>query len=115
MANEQARHLRRNLTEAERKLWIYLREKKADGFHFRRQCPIGPYIADFLCYAAKLIIEVDGGQHGMEDGFERDRRRTAWLETNGYRVIRFWNNDVLGNIEGVVEVIEMALAKESLS
>jgi very-short-patch-repair endonuclease len=114
MANEQARHLRLNLTEAERKLWSYLREK-ADGFHFRKQCPIGPYIADFLCYAVKLVIEVDGGQHGMEDGLERDRQRTAWLEANGYRVIRFWNNDVLGNIEGVAEMIEIALAKESLS
>ncbi|HEX7775759.1 MAG TPA: DUF559 domain-containing protein [Parvibaculum sp.] len=115
MANERARHLRRNLTDAERKLWLYLREKIADGFHFRRQCPIGPYIADFLCYSARLVIEVDGGQHGMDEGLEFDRRRTEWFEANGYRLMRFWNNDVLGNIEGVAEMIETALRKKSLS
>ncbi len=105
MANERARHLRRNQTEAERKLWVHLREMKHKGFHFRRQCPVGPYIADFLCYSARIVVEVDGGQHGMEAGIEHDRRRDDWFVENSYRVLRYWNNDVLANTEGVMETI----------
>lgn len=105
MANERARHLRRNQTEAERRLWLYLKDMKREGFHFRRQCPVGPYVADFLCYSARIIVEVDGGQHGLDAGIEHDRRRDEWFVENGYRVLRYWNNDVLGNTQGVMETI----------
>jgi very-short-patch-repair endonuclease len=99
--------LRKNLTDAEARLWARLRFKQIDGFRFRRQQPIGPYAGDFFCPAAKLIIEIDGGQHVADR--ERDERRTRWLEARGYRVIRFWNNDVLGNINGVLLAIQRAL------
>jgi len=82
---------------------------KAAGFHFRRQAPLGPYIADFACHAARLVIEVDGGQHAEDGGVERDMRRTAWLEGQGYRVLRFWNSDVLGNVDGVMTVVRETL------
>ena len=108
MANERARALRGNLTDAERRLWNHLRRKQIDGHRFRRQVPIGPYIADFVCLDAKLVIEVDGGQHN--DNAHNDARRTALIEAQGFRVLRFWNNDVLGNTEGVLEVIRQSLA-----
>ena len=98
----KARHLRRNMTEAERILWRALRES-LPGLHWRKQVPMGSYFADFLSHAAKLVIEVDGGQHA-KDG-EHDARRTAFLKAEGYRVLRFWNNDVLGNVDGVLERI----------
>jgi very-short-patch-repair endonuclease len=99
--------LRANQTDAERALWKKLRGLKSEGFHFRRQAPIGNYIADFACHSALLVIEVDGGQHAEAKGIARDDARTAWLESQGYRIIRFWNNDVLGNIEGVmIEVMD---------
>ena len=102
-----ARELRGNPTDAEKRLWWHLRSKQLDGFRFRRQQPIGPFIVDFFCPAAKLVIEVDGGQHDSD--FERDGKRTDWLEARGYRVLRYWNNDVLENIEGVVITILEAL------
>tara|TARA_R110000824_G_scaffold118960_19_gene272661 strand:- start:81024 stop:81362 length:339 start_codon:yes stop_codon:yes gene_type:complete len=101
MSKQFARFLRKNQTDAERKLWHALRDLKRHGFHFRRQSPIGPYVADFSCHSAKLIIELDGGQHNEPSGIATDSRRTAWLETQGYKVLRFWNNDVLANAEGV--------------
>jgi very-short-patch-repair endonuclease len=79
------------------------------GTHFRRQVPIGPYIADFACMAARLIIEIDGSQHGTDAGISRDQERARWLEKEGYRIIRFWNNDVTENIGGVLEAIYVAL------
>lgn len=109
LANEQARHLRKNMTDAERALWRVLRCYKDRGFHFRRQVPLGKYIADFACHSARLIIEVDGGQHGTDKGIAADAVRTAWLEGQGYRVMRFWNTDVLQNIAGVTQSIEAAL------
>jgi len=78
---------------------------KAKGLHFRRQAPIGKYVADFCCHSARLVIEVDGGQHNEETGLARDAERTAWLESQGYRVVRFWNNDVLENMDGVTDTI----------
>ena len=105
MSVERARHLRHNQTDAERALWKQLRHLKANGFHFRRQAPIGAYIADFACHAARIVIEVDGGQHNEPKGIARDDARTEWLVSQGYRVIRFWNNDVLSNIEGVMTEI----------
>ena len=77
--------------------------------HFRRQVPIGPYVADFACMAARLIVEVDGSQHGSDQGHARDQERTRWLEKEGYRVLRLWNNDITQNIEGVLETIYVAL------
>ena len=103
-----ARQLRKQPTDAETHLWSRLRRKQLDGFRFRRQVPLGPYVADFACLDARLVVEVDGGQHAERAA---DTARTAWLESQGYRVLRFWNNDVLGNADGVVETIRSALAK----
>ncbi len=101
-----ARSLRRNATDAERLLWQRLRNRQAGDLKFRRQEPIGPFIVDFFCLKQNLIVEVDGGQH--ETAQDRDAARTAWLEARGYRVIRFWNNEVIGNVEGVLETIVRA-------
>ncbi|PKP72417.1 MAG: hypothetical protein CVT83_00180 [Alphaproteobacteria bacterium HGW-Alphaproteobacteria-5] len=109
MANEHARHLRREQTEAEAKLWSRLR-RDALGHSFRRQHPIGPYIVDFVCLDLKLVIEADGGQHN-EIRAAHDAKRTAWLEERGYEVIRFWNPDILRNIDGVLETILDVLEK----
>src|SRR5258705_13943849 len=106
---ENARRLRANATDPAARLWCHLRRSALLGSHFRRQVPIGPYVADFACMAARLIIEVDGSQHGLDAGASRDAKRTQWLEQEGYRVIRFWNNDVTGNIKGVLEAIHVAL------
>ena len=107
----RARALRHEMTDAERKLWTILREGGIDGFAFRRQVPIGPFIADFVCHNAKLIIEVDGGQHELDSA--REVARTEFLEREGYRVLRFWNNEVLSNLEGVHAVISAALGGSS--
>jgi very-short-patch-repair endonuclease len=104
-----ARRLRANATGAEIRLWQHLRRSPMLGTHFRRQVPIGPYIADFACMAARLIVEVDGSQHGLDSGISRDAERTRWLEQEGYRVIRFWNNEVNRNIRGVLEAIHAEL------
>jgi very-short-patch-repair endonuclease len=98
-----ARALRVNQTDAERRLWFHLRNRALRDAKFRRQFSIGPYIADFVCAEHMLIIELDGGQHS--ERVEADARRTAFLEAQGYRVMRFWNNDVLANTEGVLEAI----------
>jgi very-short-patch-repair endonuclease len=110
MANERARALRKAMTPAERKLWSRLREMKTRGFHFRKQAPIGRFIADFCCHSARLIVEVDGGQHSNATERANDARRTEWLMSQGYRVLRFWNNEVLGNVEGVVATIAAEFA-----
>lgn len=90
-------------------LWRHLRELKAEGFHFRRQAPIGSFIADFACHSARPVIEVDGGQHAEDAQAEYDARRTAWLESQGYRTVRFRNAEVLGNVEGVMRVVRDTL------
>ena len=102
---DAARRLRENSTDAELKLWRYLRRLETRGTHFRRQMPIGNFIVDFACPAARLVIEVDGSQHGDDAHRDRDHSRTRWLETEGYRVLRFWNNEVTHQIDGVLEVI----------
>ena len=102
-AQKLARRLRRQPTDAEKRLWYFLHKKQLEGLRFKRQEPIGKYVADFVCPALRLVIEVDGGQHGIE--IEKDAARTAWLESQGYSVIRFWNNEVMGNIEGVLRSI----------
>jgi very-short-patch-repair endonuclease len=103
-----ARRMRTNPTEAEKKLWWHLRCRLVKaGTHFRRQVQIGPYIADFASHKAKLVIEVDGGQHGERS--DLDAQRTKLFEANGYRVLRYWNNDVLSNIDGVLQDIQRAI------
>jgi very-short-patch-repair endonuclease len=101
---KRAQELRNNATDAERKLWHHLNRRQLLGFKFSRQIPVGPYICDFLCREQCLVIEVDGGQHENS----RDARRTAYLKNEGYRVIRFWNNE-LENIEGVLISISQTL------
>ena len=111
MPSLRARQLRTNATDAERKLWHKIRRRQLEGFRFRRQVPLGPYIVDFACLSAKLIVEVDGGQHGEEANILSDLQRTEWLERQGFRVIRLWNIDVLQNVDGVWENIAAALAE----
>ena len=96
------------MTDAEQKLWHYLRNRQLSGHKFRRQHDIDHYIADFACTEALLIVELDGGQHA--DQADYDERRTRHLQARGYRVLRFWNNDVLTNIESVLAVILSSLA-----
>jgi len=103
----RARQLRRDSTATEKKLWDALREKLPQ-FKWRRQMPVGPYFADIACFAERLIVELDGGQHA--EAIEYDQARTDFLKRRGYRVIRFWNNDVAENVEGVVASIVDALS-----
>ena len=107
----RARQLRKNLTDAERVLWNILRSRQVSGYKFRRQAPIGPYIVDFVCFENRLIVEVDGGQHLERANY--DDRRTAWLESAGFKVIRFWNNQVLAETETVREAIFIAVQRLS--
>jgi len=104
----RARSLRRNLTDAERILWSRLRSMQIEGIKFRRQEPIGTYIVDSISYDKRLVVEIDGGQHNDEQAIEKDRQRTIWLEHEGFRVIRFWNNEVLLNLDGVmIRIMEL--------
>jgi very-short-patch-repair endonuclease len=98
------------MTDTERRLWFRLRAHRFQRVSFRRQVPIGPYIVDFLCLSARLIIEVDGGQHASSQA-NHDAVRDAYLRAQGFRVLRFWINDVLGDFEGVLETIATALAE----
>jgi very-short-patch-repair endonuclease len=98
----RARELRKRMTDAERKLWFALRDRRFARFKFRRQAPIGRFVADFICFERRLIIEVDGSQHA--DSLS-DQRRNRWLAANGYRVLRFWNNEVLKNLDGVMTLL----------
>ena len=104
-----ARELRRRQTEAEKAIWAKVRSRQLQGVKFRRQQPIGSYIVDFVSLERKLVIEIDGEQHNEEEPKRRDDQRTAWLERNGYRVLRFWDNEVLRNMDGVLEKIGMVL------
>ena len=101
--------LRRGQTDAERALWTRLRNKQPEGIKFRRQQPLGPYIVDFVSFEKRLVLEIDGGQHNEEEMKQRDESRTMCLEANGYQVLRFWDNEVLTNTEGVLEKITEAL------
>lgn len=102
----RARSLRANITDAERKLWFALRDRRFAQYKFRRQVPVGPFIADFVCYDARVVVEVDGGQHSGSGG---DMRRDQWLAENKFQTLRFWNNDVLSNLDGVLTVVLNAL------
>ena len=102
-----ARRMRREPTEAELKFWYQVRNRRLDGMKFRRQVPIGRYIADFLCTEHSIIVEIDGGQHA--DAVEQDAARDAFLAHEGYRVLRFWNADVSTNMDGVADAILAAV------
>jgi very-short-patch-repair endonuclease len=101
--------MRRDMTDAERKLWLLLRDRRLDGAKFRRQTPIGPYIADFVCLRRKIIVEADGGQHYEN---QRDEVRDQWLAGEGYRVVRYSNLDILKNSEGVLTDLLTHLSDE---
>jgi very-short-patch-repair endonuclease len=105
------KELRTQQTEAEQKLWTLLRSRRFSGFKFRRQQPIDRYIADFCCLEAKLVIEVDGGHHAEQ--MEDDERRTQYLEENGFKVLRFWNNEVMKETHSVLEMIHASLLSPS--
>lgn len=101
---DRAQELRNNSTEAERRLWQHLRNRQVEGVKFRRQQPIEGYIVDFVSFNQRIIIELDGGQHA--EALPQDRQRDACLTMNGFTVLRFWNNDIFMNLEGVLEVIK---------
>ncbi len=103
LKTQRARQLRNNMTDAERHLWQYLRNKQLNGHKFRRQFPIGNYIVDFICLDARLIIELDGGQHVENQTY--DQTRDQWLKDQGFRILRFWNNDALSQTDAIVEKI----------
>lgn len=105
----RARILRQNATEAEKRLWYRIRNRQINGCKFRRQHPVGGYVTDFTCVELKLVVEIDGGQHAEQA--DADLKRTRELESHGYTVIRFWNNEVLGNIEGVLETLTLTLSR----
>jgi len=106
---ERAKQLRSNTTEPEQALWRALKRIPVYGTHFRRQVPIGPYVADFACLKARLLIELDGGQHAQDEIAARDEARTRWLKGEGYRVIRFRNAELSKDLNGVLDTIYAAL------
>ena len=114
MANEIARALRKRLTPQEVKLWVKLRELKRLGFHFRRQAPVGPYIVDFVSFKSRLVVEADGGQHGMPEGVKSDLSRDDFLRSQGFQVFRFWNSDIDTNLDGVMQTIFSALTSNEV-
>jgi very-short-patch-repair endonuclease len=110
---DNARRLRRDATDAERSIWKELRAHRLAGLSFRRQTPIGPYIVDFVCHEAHLVIEIDGGQHYETSGLATDAVRDSYLKTAGFDVLRFSNVDVLTNMPGVLETILLSLKRKS--
>ena len=107
-----ARELRKNQTPQEKKLWNLLRNHQFYGYEFRRQYPISDYIVDFICRKKKIIIEIDGGQHNEPENIEKDLLRTKFMESKGYKVLRFWNNEIDNNIEGVFEILKIEFEKD---
>ena len=103
---DAAKELRKSQTEAEKRLWFKLREKQLCGVKFRRQEPIGNYIVDFVSFENKLVIEVDGSPHKKTETKRNDRQKTLWLQSEGFKVLRFWNGDILNNLEGVIKMIK---------
>ena len=102
-----ARKPRKDSTEVEKYLWRYLRGEQLEGYKFRRQQPIGKYVVDFVNFERKIVIEADGGQHAIDK--EKDRKRDEWLNREGFKVLRFWDNEIFTNIEGVIEIIREKL------
>jgi len=109
-----AKDLRASATECERKLWAILRGKQFAGLRFRRQQPLGPYIADFYCSAAKLVVELDGGQHSADENMAYDAARDGWLRSQGYRVLRFSNEDFLKHRDVIIEAIGRAIGESGV-
>ena len=107
----RARELRRRSTEAEKMIWHRIRSKQLEGYKFRRQQPIGTYVVDFVCFEKRLIIELDGGQHAIDQ--QRDRNRDSRLGEEGFMTLRFWNHDVMQNLEGILERIRERLLAPS--
>ena len=105
----RARDLRKDSTKAERALWNQLRSRQLAGHKFRRQVPLGSYVVDFVCFEQRLVIEIDGGHHGEQAGY--DRKRSDELKSRGFRVLRFWNNEVLGQPDGVTQMILEAVGQ----
>ena len=101
----RAKNLRFNMTEAEEKLWQALRAHRLEGLSFRRQVPKGRYVVDFYCAAYRLVVELDGSQHGDDEAIEHDLQRTKWLQSQGIKVVRFWNDEVLHNLDQVCYAI----------
>jgi very-short-patch-repair endonuclease len=104
---KRAQQLRNNATDQERLLWLELRKRRFGGYKFSRQIPVGPFICDFICRCARLVVELDGGQHSAN--VECDAARTRFIGSAGYRVLRFWNHEVTGNLDGVLLTIEAEL------
>lgn len=100
---ERARMLRKNMTDAEQLLWRHLRNRELGGYKFRRQKPIGPFIVDFVCLEKRMVVEVDGGHHASQ--LDADQERSTYLEKKGFRILRFWNNEVLNETESVLSLI----------
>lgn len=113
-ATLRSRALRKQSSEAEKLLWQKLRRKQFHGLRFRRQFPLGPYFGDFVCLPARLVIEVDGGQHAEVAQADHDKRRTDWLRTENFRVLRFWNPDIFENMDGVLDMIDAAIREAPL-
>lgn len=108
---DNAKSLRRTMTDAEQKLWYHLRAHRFMGRKFKRQKPLGHYVVDFVCLEEKLVIELDGGQHA--ENVEYDKERDAWLHSEGYKVLRFWNNQLMNETDSVLEQIRLALSSEA--
>ena len=106
-----ARKLRSEMTEAEKRIWYFLRANRFSGVRFKRQVPIGPFNVDFACLSEELVIELDGGQHDADAA--RDAKRAAWLESQGFRVMRFWNNEVFENLDTVLRAIDLAIGGQA--
>ncbi len=106
-----ARKLRKQPTKAENLLWQNLRNRQLEGFKFRRQQPLGPYIVDFVNFEERIVIEIDGGQHTLLK--DKDKQRDAWLNEEGFKVLRFWNNEVFENLGGILQVIRNSLISPS--
>jgi len=107
--NSKARQFRKEQTDAERVLWQKLRNRGLGGYKFRRQVSIGPYIVDFFCQSTRLVVEGDGGQHVDREDY--DKQRDQFLHENGHEVVRFWNNEILGNLDGVLESLTLTLSR----
>jgi len=106
---ERARELRANQSDVERLLWRALRNRRLEGYRFRRQARVGPYIVDFLCVSRRMVIELDGGQHASDSSRDYDELRSQYLVSRGYTVLRFWNDEVLRNLDPVLQTILIAL------